>query len=76
MSALGSLLGFYDRPLFQFTIYKSELTVQYFLKTYDTYAFMAYFYGVGWISTRACKNDSLYTRDQNSLFSVLHGRLN
>jgi len=48
------------------------------LKTYDTYAFMAYF--MVWIgrtaATQECSNDAMYTRDQNSLFSVLHGRLN
>ena len=40
---LVNIIRFYDRALFPFTICKSKLTVRYFLKTYDSYAFMAYF---------------------------------
>jgi len=32
---------------FQITVCKSKLTVRYIFKTYDTYAFMAYF--MAWI---------------------------
>jgi len=40
---LVNIIRFYDRTLFPFTIRKSKLTVLHFLKTYDTYAFMANF---------------------------------